>query len=205
MDEQDDIFVIDDFLQNPDALRRAALTAEFPPSAATATYSGRNTRQRFPLPGLDDVIGKITGTTVVPGGPETSHMQFRLALANERGIANVHIDNGHWTGVQYMTLDEHASGGTDFFRHRATGTLRAPVYAEDWAAWGGRTIDQLWKEVVIPHTNDPSQWDVVRHVPMKFNRLVLFRPWQWHNATPGFGSTVADGRLIYLMVYHDQS
>jgi hypothetical protein len=41
----------------------------------------------------------------------------------------------------------------------------------------------------------------VRQVPMKFNRLVLFQPWRWHAAGPGFGDTVANGRLIYLMSY----
>ena len=35
-------------------------------------------------------------------------------------------------------------GGTDFFRHLPTNTLRAPVYPEDWAAWGSITADQLY-------------------------------------------------------------
>ena len=55
----------------------------------------------------------------------------------------------------------------------------------------------------MPQTNDPTKWELVRRVPMKFNRLVLFRPWQWHNATPGFGDRPENGRLIYVLVYHD--
>ena len=55
--------------------------------------------------------------------------------------------------------------------------------------------------MILPHTNDPSKWELARHVPMKFNRLVLFEPWLWHAAGPGFGDSVSNGRLIYLMSY----
>lgn len=203
MSEQDATYVIDDFLSDPESLRQLGLRAEYPRSAANATYAGRNSRLRFPVPGLDERVAEITGRDVVPAPHPASHGMFRVCLAHERGAAGVHIDNCHWTGVLYMTADEHAQGGTDFFRHRATGTLRAPVYPEDWAAWGGRTISQVWTEVIRPHTNDPTQWELVRHVPMKFNRLVLFQPWQWHNATPGFGTEIANARLIYLLTYHE--
>jgi hypothetical protein len=38
-------------------------------------------------------------------------------------------------------------------------------------------------------------------VPMRYNRLVLLRPWLWHTAGPGFGETIEDGRLVYLMFF----
>ena len=60
-----------------------------------------------------------------------------------------------------------------FFRHRPSGALRAPVYAEDWRSWPFDTVAKLWNEVIHPHTNDASKWELVRSVPMKFNRLVL--------------------------------
>ena len=39
------------------------------------------------------------------------------------------------------------------------------------------------------------------HVPMKFNRLILFRPWFFHDAGPGFGTDIRTGRLVYLLFY----
>jgi hypothetical protein len=63
-------------------------------------------------------------------------------------------------------------------------------------------VAKLWNEVIHPHTNDASKWELVRSVPMKFNRLVLFRPWQWHNAGAGFGDRLENGRLIYLLSYN---
>ena len=38
-------------------------------------------------------------------------------------------------------------------------------------------------------------------VPMRYNRLVLLRPWLWHTAGPGFGDNLENGRLVYLMFF----
>jgi hypothetical protein len=38
-------------------------------------------------------------------------------------------------------------------------------------------------------------------VPMRFNRLVLLQPHYWHTAGPGFGDSVENGRLVYLMFF----
>lgn len=32
-------------------------------------------------------------------------------------------------------------------------------------------------------------------------RLLLFSPWMFHNSAAGFGTTPADGRLVYLMFF----
>jgi hypothetical protein len=200
---EDAVHVVEDFLRDPSLLRRFALEAEYllPPTAET--YAGRNSRQKYPLPGLEEYVQQVTGHAVVPAGHPAAHAHLRLCLEGETGTGGVHIDNCHWTGVLYLTLDEHAQGGTTFHRHRPSNTLRAPVYPEDWLAWGGLSRDRWWKEVVLPHTNDPTKWDVARHVEMRFNRLVLFRPWLWHSASPGFGSDAATGRLVYLIFLHD--
>jgi hypothetical protein len=34
---------------------------------------------------------------------------------------------------------------------------------------------------------------------MKYNRLMLFRPWLFHNAGPEFGDSIENGSIIYLM------
>ena len=199
--QEDEIYVIDGFLRDPAALRRHALQADYPVPLETPWYPGRNSERAYPLAGLDEATGQITGRAVTPL-PDSAHAKFRLCLEGELGKGGVHIDNCHWTGVLFLTLDEHAEGGTDFFRHRPSGTLRAPVYAEDWRDWPFATVTKLWNEVIHPHTNDATKWELVRRVPMRFNRLVLFRPWQWHNAGAGFGAARENGRLIYLLSYN---
>jgi len=48
---------------------------------------------------------------------------------------------------------------------------------------------------------DESAWETTMTVPMRFNRLVLLRPWLWHTAGRGFGDSLENGRLVYLMFF----
>jgi hypothetical protein len=48
---------------------------------------------------------------------------------------------------------------------------------------------------------DRSKWDRTLAVPMRFNRLVLLQPQYWHTAGPGFGDSVENGRLVFLMFF----
>ena len=98
------------------------------------------------------------GPCCYPAAGQRAH-EVSLCLADEIGKGGVHIDNCHWTGVFFLTLDQDAQGGTDFFRHRPSGTLRAPVYPEDWQNWPFDTVAKLWNDVIHPHTNDASKWD----------------------------------------------
>jgi hypothetical protein len=41
-------------------------------------------------------------------------------------------------------------------------------------------------------------------VPMRFNRLILYRPWLWHSAGEAFGASLDDGRLIQLVAFQTQ-
>ena len=48
---------------------------------------------------------------------------------------------------------------------------------------------------------DDSKWEMTMRVPMRFNRLILLRPWLWHTAGESFGDTLENGRLVYLMFF----
>ena len=38
-------------------------------------------------------------------------------------------------------------------------------------------------------------------IPMRFNRLVLYRSWLWHSFTENFGDTLENGRLIQIFFF----
>jgi hypothetical protein len=48
---------------------------------------------------------------------------------------------------------------------------------------------------------DDSKWELTMRVPMRFNRLILLRPWLWHTAGENFGDSMENGRLVYLMFF----
>lgn len=39
-------------------------------------------------------------------------------------------------------------------------------------------------------------------IVMRYNRLILIQPQFWHTAGPGFGDSVRNGRLVYLMFFN---
>ena len=48
---------------------------------------------------------------------------------------------------------------------------------------------------------DLGKWDQLMTVPLRFNRLILYRPWMWHSAAPGFGESAETGRLIQVLSF----
>lgn len=196
--ELEAVFVLDDFLSDAQQVRARALALNYPDDPGPQYFPGRNSTTALGLPGLESHLSRRLGTTLTPT-PGTAHGKCRLAYAGDVGKGGVHIDQSHWSGVLYLSDPRSDASGTDFYRHRPSGMIRAPLYPEELPAFGVSSFANLWSEVIVPQTNDADKWEHVRRVDMRFNRLVLFRPWLWHNAGPGFGSTPEDGRLVYLI------
>jgi hypothetical protein len=193
------LLIVDDFLNNADDLRDRALHLTYPEQQGA--FPGRNSLERLNIEGLDQAVSRLVGEPLMPVSPLESHGKCRLTLAKDKGRAKVHIDNSHWSGILYLSRDEDSSGGTDFFRHIRTNSDRAPVYKEELAGRGYSSFDEMHADIIEKDSVDDSKWERTTHVPMRFNRLVLLRPWLWHTAGPGFGDGAENGRLVYLMFF----
>ncbi len=194
------LIVIDDFYSNPDTVRSAALKADYPEPEGERRYPGRNSAQQFPVKGLEPAISQIVGEPLVGAShPQASHTRFRITLADDEARYMVHVDPTPLTlvGVLYLTLPEHCQGGTAFFRHNGLDSDRTPLTEAELHAYGVPDIRTLLRQ----DGNDPDKWQHLMTVPMRFNRLILYRPWMWHSATPGFGDCLENGRLIQLFAF----
>lgn len=191
--------IVDDFLDNAAALREAALGLTYPPQEGA--FPGRNSLERINLQGLEAIVSELTGEPLLAMPPPASHAKCRLTLAGDKGRARVHIDDSYWSGILYLSRPEDSRGGTDFFRHIPTDSDRAPEEREDFAARGYASFDEMHRAIIEKDSLDDSKWEPTTHVPMRFNRLLLLRPWLWHTAGPGFGDRPENGRLIYLMFF----
>ena len=187
--------IIDDFFQDPDAIRRQALSLAYPPRPPRAAYPGRNAEAPLTLPGLDRLVGEIVHEPVM-AADYASHCVPRIALQGDVATANVHIDFNHWSAIVYLTPDEHCQDGTHFFRHRATGLDRAPVFPGEAEAAGFGSSREAVKSILDADGADPAAWERTMTIPMKYNRLALFRGYLWHDAGTSFGDRAETGRLI---------
>ncbi|RYX80032.1 hypothetical protein EON83_30360 [bacterium] len=192
--------MIDDFAANPHELRRQALALGYDPAGKRGNYPGITSERALPIKGLDDYVSKAIGAPVT-AAPGTLHGHCRLTLKGDRGRSGVHIDPAFYSGILYLSLPEDCRGGTDFYRHRRTNLDRVPLTAEGVRAAGYTDVNRLIEEVVNQDTLKPAKWERSFTAPMRFNRLILFSPWMFHNSAAGFGDRAENGRLAYLMFF----
>lgn len=192
------LIVVDDFLDNAAELRAAALRLTYPPQEGA--FPGRNAQERIDIPGLDAEVSRLVGEPLA-ALPRLSHAKCRITLAADKGRARVHTDESHWSGILYLSRPEDCRGGTELFRHLPTDSDHASFNAAELAASGFASHEAMRREIVEKDSLDDSKWERVMNVPMRFNRLVLLRPWLWHTAGPGFGDSLENGRLVYLLFF----
>lgn len=195
------LIIVDDFLSTRDAqqLRDAALGLTYPEQQGA--FPGRNSLERLEMDGLDQAVSHLVGERVRPIQPLRSHAKFRLTLATDEGLAKVHVDEAYWSGILYLSRPEDCQGGTEFFRHMRTGTERAPIGDQELAGLGYSSMEEMHRDIVEKDSSDDTKWEMTMRVPMRFNRLVLLRPWLWHTAGPAFGDRPENARLVYLMFF----
>lgn len=195
------LIIVDDFLSAEDArgLREAGLKLSYPPQRGA--FPGRNSFERLEVSGLTDEVSRLVGERLKPMPPTESHAKFRISLGSDEWRAKVHVDASHWSGILYLSRPEDCQGGTEFFRHIPTNTERAPYDDAELAAMGYQSRRDMFAKVIDQDGIDESKWEMTMRVPMRFNRLVLLRPWLWHSAGPAFGDSLENGRFVYLMFY----
>ena len=195
------LIVVDDFLDDPHALRELALKQEYPSEKSSPNYPGRNSKNSHIIKGFDKKIRALLDQHVMPEYT-ASHAKFRIALDGEKGKDGIHIDPVNWTVLLYLTLPEHCQAGTHLFRHIATNSDRAPFNEQEMRAMGYDTPEAFMKNVIDKNTNDRSKWEELMTIPMRFNRLVILKPQQYHDAGISFGTTLENGRLVYICTYN---
>ena len=190
------VLVIDDFIQDAEALRAMALRLNH---SETGPYPGRTSSERINLAGVERELSEIVREPLSIMAP--GHGKCRVALANDNKPAKIHIDHSHWSGILFLSRTEDCRGGTEFYRHVPTGTDRVPTTIEELRAIGYSSYDELQREVIERDALDRSKWEMTMSLPMRFNRLILLQAQYWHTAGPSFGDNLQNGRLVYLMFF----
>ncbi|MEO9601288.1 DUF6445 family protein [Parasphingorhabdus sp.] len=194
------LLILDDFLADPVTARNAALGLNYDPDNKNGNYPGHISTKPLDIQGLNDRISGIINAPVKATSNST-HLHCRVTLKGDKGRSGVHIDPAFYSGILYLSLPEHCKGGTEFFRHKRTGLERVPTDPLAISNAGYSDINALIEDVVNKDTNRPGQWMKVMTVPMRFNRLILFSPWMFHNSGQAFGKTPETGRLVNLMFF----
>ena len=163
--------IIDDFLDEPDVVRKSIIVGGLQQFGLEGNYPGART-----LPAQPDyqemIIKKlesIVGFKIVRDPTDNSTtFSFSLSLEDDVGKGNVHQDWCHWSGVLYLTPNAPIESGTIVFKE----DTRPNPKNDDYNSLLTTTVGNI------------------------YNRLILFNGNLPHRCNlEGFGDSIETGRL----------
>ena len=187
----DAVVIKDDFYSDPDAIRELALTKSYhePPAgtprlAVTAVCDERESGMMCEL--LKPYVQPKKGNNVVG-----VNVLFRYTLADAQKKVFCHVDGCSYAGILYLSRPQDCAGGTSIYRHKPTGD---EIY--------DKTHRHLYD------FRDPTQWELISEIGMKYNRLVMYPGQLFHAITPVFfGDRIENARLtqnVFIFRQHDR-
>lgn len=177
------IVIIDNFLDNPDEVRRFALSQEF---HVKGNYPGGRTdcfRSDFHKEQFERILGgKITYW------PDGYNGSFQIVTGGAKTWW--HRDKTVYSAILYLTPDAPVDSGTSIYKHRKLGISKESNQPQE-------NIDQLNND-----SNNPDAWELVDKVGYVYNRLVIFSGFYTHRADKYFGHDNETGRLTQVFFFN---
>jgi hypothetical protein len=176
-------FIIDNFYEDPYAVREFALQQEYFDDPG---YIGRRTRTQHFFPGVKEAFEEIMNTRITEWESYGMNGRFQHNFAGEKLV--YHCDEQMWAGMIYLTPDAPPQCGTSTYRHRET-KVHHSSHPRIMECFNQKTfLDKTPYETV----------DVFGNV---FNRLVIFDGHLIHAASEYFGSDINDCRLWHMFFF----
>jgi hypothetical protein len=175
--------VVDNFYENPDAVREFALNCEF--KEHPNNHKGRRTDETYRFPGLKERFEQLVGKKITSWEKYGTNCCFQYCIAGD--LLVYHHDLQEYAGVLYLTPDAPPQTGTNLYRSKHTKKMKVPH-----------------EEHSIVFKNgfyDSTEFDLIDVVGNVYNRLILFDAQTIHAAAAYFGNTKENGRLFQLFFF----
>jgi len=183
-------WAVDNFYENPDALREFALKQEYHIGGIGRGYIGNRTHQQFLFPGLKEKFEKIMGKKITKWEEYGMNGRFQYCWAGQPLV--YHCDSQMWGGMLYLTPNAPFQCGTTLYAHKQT---KARSFSDD--GW-----DVSWKDVPGDPHLDGTPFESVDVLGNVYNRLVIFDASCIHSASQYFG-TIKETARLWQMFFFD--
>jgi hypothetical protein len=180
------VFLVDNFYEDPYAVREFAMNQEFEHNPDHYGYVGRRTiRQYFP-PGIKERFEEIIGEPISNWEGHGYNGRFQFNVAGQPLV--YHCDEQKWAGLIYLTPNAPYQAGTRLLAHK-----------KNRVRWNGEQgiMDCFSQETFL----DGTPFETVDHVGNVFNRLVIYRGGMIHAASEYFGHNMETGRLWHMFFF----
>ena len=195
------VTVINDFYDNPDAIRQFALAQKYKfrheETGLDYVYPGCRTQD---LHALDPSLQATVLKKLVSVFHLAEHDAMRWAISSSfqsvseiYGQGVIHTDtNTIFAGVLYLSPNAPLDAGTSIYRKNASFSQEKYQQACD------ANDARFKKGDIVMDTSFHSMFDEVIRVNNVYNTLILFEGDMHHAANHFFGSTLADSRLAQV-------
>jgi hypothetical protein len=194
------VIVVDNFVGNPDAVRRSALITGFGSWAPCNTVIGYKNYDGVNINGMHSpLVRSLTnamGCCVFPAS-----MIFRVT-GEKSDPSRIHSDRmfADFSCIVYLSIELEKSG-TAFYQHRKTQSCEMPslesMKDEPWFEEHKKEMDEASSDI----------WKEVHYIDGKYNRAIIFRAPLYHARVPriGKGTTPEDSRMIWCCHFNTGS
>lgn len=182
-------WIVDNFYENPDAVREFALKQDYVEGGFGRGFIGRRTEQQFLFPGLKERFEEIMGKTITKWEEHGMNGRFQIAWSGEPLV--YHCDSQKWGGMLYLTPDAPYQCGTTLYAHKKT---RARTYFDK--GW-----DAAWKDIPGDCHLDGTPFEPVDVLGNVYNRLVIFDASAIHSASQYFGTVKENARMWQMFFF----
>ena len=174
------IFVIDNFLETSLGYYNKIVLEKAPTSLL------EQLQREYPESIIFDKISVILKSNI-----QVLECEDHVQKERDRSPICCHVESDY-IGVLYFTLPLIAWGevGIKFYSHKETGLDSFPTQEQ---AKNIINIDKTF-------SNDLKNWNEYGSIPIKHNRLVLFRSDLWHSYGNGFGSDLNTSMLYKKII-----
>lgn len=178
------VWVVDDFYQDPYAVREFALQQKF--EDQSDWYKGRRTYDRWLMPGVKRAFENVMGHKIKEWESHGMNGKFQYCVPENPLV--FHYDSQSWAALIYLTPDAPFSTGTNLYAHRETRIRHIDEDPRADSCFSGGFYDSTKFEMV----------DTIGNV---FNRLVIFDARSFHAAAGYFGKNIYDSRLFQIFFF----
>jgi hypothetical protein len=185
-------FIVDNFYNDPYAVRDFALNQQYEKHSIDNPYVGSRTFNQFIFPGIKEAFEEIIGEKITAWGDVYGMCgRFQYNVAGQPLV--YHCDAQRWAGMIYLTPDAPPECGTSTYMHKKTRIFHNEQI--DWDAGQGLLVFNQKTFV------DRTPYERVDAFGNIFNRLVIFNGGCIHGASEYFGSDIQDGRLWHMFFF----
>jgi hypothetical protein len=179
------LVVVDDFLDDPDAVRALALRQTY----VKFVSSGLRSELCFlDVAPYRAAFERSIGRPITGWDDNAANGRFQYCTADDPVV--IHCDSQRWAAVLFLSPDAPFAAGLSLYRSRATGVRRPARHRPLMDATLGNGAQY-----------DRTRWEEIDRVGNLYNRLVIWDAEVVHSASAYFGEHLENARLFQVFFF----